>query len=53
MRRHIRFSEQENVLILLDQRYLPVKESWFICKNLREVISAIKNMVVRGAPAIG
>ena len=53
MRRHIRFSEQENILILLDQRYLPNKESWFVCRNLREVILAIKDMVVRGAPAIG
>ncbi len=53
MRRHIRFSEQENILILLDQRYLPNKESWFVCRNLREVILAIKDMVIRGAPAIG
>ena len=42
MRRHIKFSEEENVLILLDQRYLPAKEEWFVCKNLREVIFAIK-----------
>jgi len=42
MRRHIKFSEEENVLILLDQRYLPTKEEWFVCKNLREVIFAIK-----------
>jgi len=53
MRRHIKFSEEENVLILLDQRYLPTKEEWFVCKNLQEVIFAIKNMVIRGAPAIG
>ncbi len=53
MKRHIRFSEDENILVLLDQRYLPGKEEWFVCRNLRDVVFAIKNMVIRGAPAIG
>ncbi len=53
MWRHIRFSEQENALFLLDQRFLPERERWFICRCLRDVILAIKKMVIRGAPAIG
>ena len=53
MKRHIRFSDEENILVLLDQRYLPTEERWYVCKNLRDVVKAIKNMVIRGAPAIG
>ncbi len=52
MKRHIRFSDEENFLILLDQRYLP-EEKWFTCKNVEDIVYAIKKMVVRGAPAIG
>lgn len=40
-------------LILLDQRALPQKEVYIKCRTLMEVARAIKNMVVRGAPAIG
>ena len=40
-------------LYLLDQRMLPKKEKWIFCKNSRDVYFAIKNMIVRGAPAIG
>lgn len=40
-------------LILLDQRELPRKEIYVKCRKLSEVARAIKNMVVRGAPAIG
>lgn len=40
-------------LILLDQRYLPYKESYVECFSAKEVAEAISNMVVRGAPAIG
>lgn len=43
----------ENRLVLLDQRKLPVTTAYFECKTLAEVIFAIKDMVVRGAPAIG
>lgn len=41
------------ILILLDQRALPQKEIYIKCKTLLDVAKAIKNMVVRGAPAIG
>lgn len=40
-------------LLLLDQRILPVEESWLEYTDYREVAEAIRSMVVRGAPAIG
>lgn len=40
-------------LQLLDQRKLPFIKEYVICKTLDEVCEAIKNMTVRGAPAIG
>ena len=40
-------------LILLDQTKLPGKEFYLECSTYQEVARAIKNMVVRGAPAIG
>lgn len=40
-------------LILIDQRYLPLEENFVACKNHVEVADAIRDMVVRGAPAIG
>jgi methylthioribose-1-phosphate isomerase len=50
---HIYFDPEKNALVLLDQRCLPLKEEWFLCTNLEDVIYALKEMVVRGAPAIG
>lgn len=44
---------QNNCLILLDQRALPQREVYVKCKKLSDVVMAIKNMTVRGAPAIG
>jgi len=40
-------------LQLLDQRLLPTEEKWIDCRDESAVASAIKDMVVRGAPAIG
>ncbi len=40
-------------LFLIDQRKLPKKYTEFECKNYHDVIFAIAEMVVRGAPAIG
>ena len=53
MKRHIRFYPDEQVITLLDQRYLPDREKWFVCRRLRDVIEAMQSMVVRGAPALG
>src|SRR6266849_4948175 len=46
-------SAREGELRLLDQRLLPGQEQWMSCKTIEEVAGAIREMVVRGAPAIG
>ncbi len=38
---------------MIDQRKLPHKVEWYICRSYKDVIRAIKSMVIRGAPAIG
>src|ERR671939_508745 len=38
---------------LIDQRLLPTEEKYLIFRSCEEVADAIKQMVVRGAPAIG
>ena len=40
-------------LYLIDQRKLPEKVEIFLCETYKDVDFAIKDMVVRGAPAIG
>src|SRR5688572_19563672 len=40
-------------LELLDQRLLPEKTLYVTCRSAAEVAQAIRDMVVRGAPAIG
>ncbi|HEY8230585.1 MAG TPA: S-methyl-5-thioribose-1-phosphate isomerase [Rhodanobacteraceae bacterium] len=40
-------------LHLLDQRKLPFEETWIDCRDAGEVAQAIRDLVVRGAPAIG
>lgn len=42
-----------NQLILLDQTLLPTEVKYVAIENLEEGWKAIKNLVVRGAPAIG
>lgn len=44
---------EENTLKLIDQGKLPFEEIYVSCKTAECVADAIKNMVVRGAPAIG
>ncbi len=44
---------KNDTLYLIDQRVLPQKTEFFLCKNYMDVDYAIKKMVVRGAPAIG
>ena len=38
---------------MIDQRLLPVREVYRVYSDYREVARAIKDMVIRGAPAIG
>jgi methylthioribose-1-phosphate isomerase len=49
--RPVRFVEDR--LILIDQRRLPLEQIDYPCTNADEVATAIRDMVVRGAPAIG
>jgi methylthioribose-1-phosphate isomerase len=49
----IKFDHATGVLSLLDQRLLPEREVWIECRTVDEVARAIKDMTVRGAPAIG
>jgi methylthioribose-1-phosphate isomerase len=42
-----------DALELLDQRLLPDRIAYVTCRNAAEVAAAIRDMVVRGAPAIG
>ncbi len=44
---------KDNTLRLIDQRKLPLALEIFICRTHADVHFAIKEMVVRGAPAIG
>src|SRR6202453_51962 len=37
----------------IDQRKLPTEETYVTCKSYEQVADAIRNMIVRGAPAIG
>ncbi len=38
---------------MIDQRKLPSKIEWYVCRGYKDVIRAIEKMVIRGAPAIG
>jgi methylthioribose-1-phosphate isomerase len=42
-----------DALYILDQRLLPHREKYLRCTSYRQVARAIKDMAVRGAPAIG
>ncbi|SEI68386.1 methylthioribose-1-phosphate isomerase [Azotobacter beijerinckii] len=44
---------RDGTLHLLDQRLLPLEETWRAYDSAVEVAGAIRDMVVRGAPAIG
>lgn len=44
---------QDDHLMLLDQRLLPHEVIWLDITNTEETVAAIRDMVVRGAPAIG
>jgi methylthioribose-1-phosphate isomerase len=50
----IRTVEWRNgTVVMIDQRLLPMREVYRVYRDYREVAAAIKDMVVRGAPAIG
>src|ERR1700740_953088 len=40
-------------VVMIDQTRLPFEETFVTCRNYQEVADAIRNMIIRGAPAIG
>lgn len=42
-----------DAVAIVDQRVLPHKEKTLRCTSPRQVVTAIKNMAIRGAPAVG
>ncbi len=44
---------KDDRVLMIDQRKLPWSETYYTCRNYRDVSEAIKKMVIRGAPAIG
>ena len=44
---------EDGVVVMIDQRRLPSEEVFLRCRDHREVAAAIRDMVIRGAPAIG
>ncbi|MEM0443757.1 MAG: hypothetical protein QXS57_04345 [Candidatus Caldarchaeum sp.] len=47
------WDEKRLELRLLDQRVVPERVRYVVCRTYRDVAEAIRNMTVRGAPAIG
>ena len=44
---------EDGTVVLVDQRLLPREEAYLRCRTHHEVAAAIRDMAVRGAPAIG
>jgi len=44
---------KNNTTVLIDQNALPLAEHYITCKSYQEVIACVKDLTVRGAPAIG
>ncbi|HNZ64253.1 MAG TPA: S-methyl-5-thioribose-1-phosphate isomerase [Smithella sp.] len=44
---------KNNSVVLIDQNALPLAEKYITCKSYKDVIACIKDLTVRGAPAIG
>src|SRR6266511_2793742 len=51
--RIVRYEEDGPRVVLLDQRRLPEAEIDLECRSAAEVAAAIREMAIRGAPAIG
>ncbi|MBU4372190.1 MAG: S-methyl-5-thioribose-1-phosphate isomerase [Proteobacteria bacterium] len=44
---------ENDTVVMIDQRELPLAERYVTCTDYREVVAAIKDLTIRGAPAIG
>src|SRR3954462_15297969 len=40
-------------VVMIDQTRLPLEETYVTCRTYEEVATAIRDMIIRGAPAIG
>jgi methylthioribose-1-phosphate isomerase len=49
----VRYEEDGPKVVLLDQRRLPDEEVELECRSVAEVVMAIRELAIRGAPAIG
>jgi methylthioribose-1-phosphate isomerase len=43
----------DGAVVMIDQTRLPLEERMVTCRTYQEVAAAIKDMIIRGAPAIG
>jgi methylthioribose-1-phosphate isomerase len=43
----------DDTVVMIDQTRLPLEEKFVTCRTYEEVAAAIRNMIIRGAPAIG
>ena len=44
---------ENDAVVMIDQKLLPQEEKYITCRDYNEVIAAINDLTVRGAPAIG
>jgi methylthioribose-1-phosphate isomerase len=44
---------EDGVVVMIDQRRLPAEQVFLRCRDHHEVAAAIRDMAIRGAPAIG
>ncbi|MFL5726063.1 MAG: S-methyl-5-thioribose-1-phosphate isomerase [Chloroflexota bacterium] len=49
----VRYEEDGPKVVLLDQRRLPDEEVELECRTVAELVTAIRELAIRGAPAIG
>ena len=49
----VRYEEGGPKVVLLDQRRLPNEEVELECRTVDELVTAIRELAIRGAPAIG
>lgn len=50
----VRWEEEgEGAVVLLDQTLLPEREEYLRCREVADVVDAIRRLAVRGAPALG
>jgi methylthioribose-1-phosphate isomerase len=43
----------DGTVVMIDQTRLPLEETYVTCRTYDDVAAAIRDMVIRGAPAIG